>query len=244
MIFLFDRRTGQPLVPIEERPVPQSGVPGKKARPPRHSRSRTSRRFAPLTLTFADTPSYQRSAADAKICREEFAALRYDGIYTPPSLQRSLHYPSNIGGVNWGGAAIDPNTGILYANTNRLAFSSRLIPRHSVEHYLLLLYMLQGFIIIVSLLAVLLGCAVRQSLNPGRVPLILVAVCIALMVGRYVHYAGRFSHYISNQAPTPYLIENGPITDSHDNPCGPAPFGGITAINLNTLTTVWERASR
>jgi hypothetical protein len=62
-------------------------------------------------------------------------SLRYDGLYTPPTLEGSIAYPGNLGGVNWGGAALDPGTGILYADTNRLASATRLVPRHSWEIY-------------------------------------------------------------------------------------------------------------
>ena len=54
--------------------------------------------------------------------------LRYEGIYTlPQAWKAALNYPGPTGGVNWGGGAIDPNTGVLYANTNRLASVTRLV---------------------------------------------------------------------------------------------------------------------
>ena len=70
-----------------------------------------------------------RDAADQQFCREQMSGLRYDGIYTPPSLQGSLVFPGAIGGVNWGSAAYDPASGILYANTNRLPYFVQLIPQ-------------------------------------------------------------------------------------------------------------------
>jgi quinoprotein glucose dehydrogenase len=106
MIFLFDRRTGQPLIPVEERPVPQSDVPGERTSP-----TQPFQNIPPLApLVMGDSSS--------EVCRRQIANLRYEGIYTPPSLKGTLNYPGPTGGVNWGGAAIDPNTGILYANTN------------------------------------------------------------------------------------------------------------------------------
>ena len=119
MIFLFDRRTGQPLIPVEEHVVPQSDVPGEHTYPTQPFQNIPP--LAPLVTSMTDSPSYQRSPADAEVCRKQLANLRYEGMYTPASLKGSLNYPGPTGGVNWGGAAIDPNTGILYANTNRLA---------------------------------------------------------------------------------------------------------------------------
>jgi quinoprotein glucose dehydrogenase len=60
---------------------------------------------------------------------ERLAALRYQGRFTPPSLQGSIQFPSTAGGVNWGGLTFDPGRGILVANINRLAHVVRLFPR-------------------------------------------------------------------------------------------------------------------
>ena len=118
----------------------------------------------------------------------------------------------------------------------------RLIPRYSVERYTSLwLNAVRGLGILVALLAVLLGCAARLVFYPGWVALVVVSACMALLVGGHIHDARHFSYGVSDQAKSPYLIENGPITDSHHVFCAPAPWGGITAVNLNTLTTVWEK---
>ena len=127
MIFLFDRRNGRPLIPVEERPAPQSDVPGEQTSPTQPFQNIPS--LAPLVMNMADSSSYHRPTVDVEICREQVANLRYNGIYTPASLKGSLDFPGPTGGVNWGGAAIDPGTGVLYANTNRIASVIRLIPR-------------------------------------------------------------------------------------------------------------------
>jgi quinoprotein glucose dehydrogenase len=67
--------------------------------------------------------------ADRDACRARLAELRNDGPYTPPSLKGSLAFPGNVGGVNWGGAAWDPDRALLFSDTNRLAAIFRLIPR-------------------------------------------------------------------------------------------------------------------
>jgi len=66
---------------------------------------------------------------DQLACRIRFKSLRYDGIFTPPSLQGSLVYPGNFGIIDWGGLAVDPVRQIAFANPDYFAFYSRLLPR-------------------------------------------------------------------------------------------------------------------
>jgi len=126
LVFVLNRLTGEPLYPVEERPVPASDVPGEETWPTQPFQRIDS--LTPLTIGSADRLG--DSPQDDRECRDLLAGLRYDGMYTPPSLRGSALFPANLGGVNWGSAAFDPNSGILYANTNRYAFSVRLIPRH------------------------------------------------------------------------------------------------------------------
>jgi quinoprotein glucose dehydrogenase len=255
LIFLLDRRTGTPLVPVEERPVPQNGVADERLSPTQPFQNIPE--LSPLRLGDLTSPAYDRSAEDIAVCRKEFAALRYDGLYTPPTLQGSLNFPGNVGGVNWGGAAIDPATGILYANTNREAFSARLVPRYGREHITsVVLDSLNtrrtwGFI---AIAIYLIGCIFQRSLKPG--PKVQGLFFLCLGVAFFIHYISRlvpqpkhdhmpvlahFGYELSEQRKSPYLIERHPIVDSHGVSCTPAPWGGITAVNLNTLTKVWEK---
>jgi len=68
----------------------------------------------------------------AQWCRERLATLRNEGLFTPPSVRGTLSFPGNIGGVTWGGAAWDPERGLLIANTNRLAAIVKAIPREDL----------------------------------------------------------------------------------------------------------------
>ena len=174
MIFLFDRRNGRPLIPVEERPAPQSDVPGEQASPTQPFQNIPS--LAPLVMNMADSSGYRRPTVDVEICREQVANLRYNGIYTPASLKGSLDFPGPTGGVNWGGAAIDPGTGVLYANTNRIASVIRLIPRRvakyegferSVTNWTRPYLPRKKFWLSVFILILLLCSARRRSLNPG-----------------------------------------------------------------------------
>ncbi|GMV04489.1 MAG: alcohol dehydrogenase [Gemmatimonadota bacterium] len=110
-VYAFDRVTGEPVWPMEERAVPASDVPGERAsatqpfptRPPAFSRQG----FLESDLVSL-TPELNRRA------RELTAGLRFGPLYTPPSLEGTLGMPGIIGGANWGSAAVDPATGILY----------------------------------------------------------------------------------------------------------------------------------
>jgi quinoprotein glucose dehydrogenase len=257
MIFLFDRRTGQPLVPVEERPVPQSQVPGEQTSPTQPFQNIPS--LARLVMSGSST--YQRSAIDEELCRKQLAEIHYEGIYTPPGEKRTLNYPGPTGGVNWGGAAIDPTTGILYANSNRLASVTRLVSRRraKLEHYedeittrLLGPYFFRKkfwfkLFIVVCVLSVML----RRWINPLW-PLLIVAIfAISFVGGNRWYYSqpraattpdiDHFGHELSPQRKSPYLIERNLIKDSHGFSCTPAPWGAITAVNLNTLSKVWEK---
>ncbi len=113
--FVFDRVTGDPVWPIEERPVPPSDVVGEHAwktqpfptRPPAFSEQGVS-----LDDAFDLTPALREAA------RAELAKYRLGPLYTPPSMQGTIMRPGVIGGANWGGGAFDPQSGMLYVKTS------------------------------------------------------------------------------------------------------------------------------
>ena len=124
-IFVLNRETGEPLFPVEERAVPGSDVPGE-------STSRTQpvpmlpRSLVPQRLDPDD--AWGLTPLDSLACRAKIKSLRSDGIFTPPSLGGSIVYPGFLGGMEWGGVAFDPGTGLLVTNTNRIATVATLIP--------------------------------------------------------------------------------------------------------------------
>ena len=130
-IFLLDRETGDPLYPVEERPVPQAGaVPGEKLSPtqpfPTHP--------PPIHDHDLDVDdAWGFTPIDAGFCRELIASFRSEGIFTPPSLEGSIQYPGSAGGANWGGVSIDPSRGLLFVNQNHLPMAQKLIPRAEFE---------------------------------------------------------------------------------------------------------------
>jgi quinoprotein glucose dehydrogenase len=125
-LFLLDRRTGKPIYEVEERPVPQTDVPGEITAP-----TQPFPTFPPPLHPSGFSPDevFGLTPWDRGACRDFVASLRNEGIFTPPSLEGSLHYPGTAGGANWGGVAYDPARQLLVLNQNRLAQWFKLIPR-------------------------------------------------------------------------------------------------------------------
>lgn len=126
MLFLLDRDTGQPLFPVEERPVPQTDIPGEQTSPTQPFP------VAPPPLVpqkLSPDDAWGLTPWDRGKCRERIAALRSEGIYTPPTLNGAVIYPGNAGGTNWGSVAFDSGRGLLLANTNNVPTVVRLVPR-------------------------------------------------------------------------------------------------------------------
>src|SRR5947207_8991805 len=128
-LYLIDRRTGAPLTPVEKRAVPASDVPGEEAWPTQPFPPAAFRLARPR---LAPADAFGVTAAARRQCRDRSAALRYDGVFTPPSLRGTIIFPGDIGGMNWSGVAVDEGRGVLIAPTNRLAMVVTLIPRDSV----------------------------------------------------------------------------------------------------------------
>ena len=122
-LYVLNRETGEPLFPVEERPVPTSDVPGEQAWPTQPF-PLEPKPYARQQLTEADLSDFSPAAHDSLL--KTFRHLRYEGLFTPPSLKGSLSYPGTIGGSEWGGAAYDPRTGILYLKSNESPEITRL----------------------------------------------------------------------------------------------------------------------
>lgn len=129
-LFFLNRETGEPLVPVEERAVPQTDVPGEWTSPTQPFPSWPPP-LAPQRLRPDD--AWGLSVWDRGRCRETLAALRNEGLFTPPSLRGSVAFPGNAGGSNWGSVAYDPARKLLFANTSRVGNWVRLAPRGSPE---------------------------------------------------------------------------------------------------------------
>ena len=129
-LFILNRETGEPVFGVEERPVPQSDVPGEVT-------SRTQPfPLKPLPVSAQKlTPedAFGIDEADRKWCRDEMSKLRTGSIFTPPSLEGTLQLPGNVGGQHWGGMTYDPLHDLLVLPTNHIAAEVRLIPRSDFE---------------------------------------------------------------------------------------------------------------
>jgi quinoprotein glucose dehydrogenase len=123
-LYVLDRETGKPLFPVEEREVPASDVPGEEASPTQPFPLKPAP-YAKQFMTIDDVADFSPSSNDS--LRKLFKSLRYDGLFTPPSVQGSLNVPGTIGGSEWGGAAYDPETSIIYLKSNEAPEVDRLV---------------------------------------------------------------------------------------------------------------------
>jgi quinoprotein glucose dehydrogenase len=256
MIFVLNRLTGEPLFPVTERPVPQSDVPGEQTSPtqPFQDIASLSPLTPPVGAKLGATPQ------DDAFCRKAIGTLRYEGIYTPPSIPGTVLFPGSLGGVNWGSASFDPAGGILYANTNRYAFEIRLVA-HPTPRQQQLSNLLDNPSQLVAictsaaiLIVLLITMVLRRSFAPGR-PTLAIVVTMTL-VGFVVlqYFAHRppsppraiprsvehFGHEFSPQSETPYAIDRVPLVTPSGMPCAVAPWGTVSAVNLNTGKPVWQ----
>jgi quinoprotein glucose dehydrogenase len=118
-LYVFDRVTGKPVWPIEEQPVPASSVPGERASKTQPFPSKP----APIDIQGVReddlidfTPELRKEAI------EIIGKYDYGPLFTPPSERGTIQLPGVAGGGNWAGAAVDPETGMLYVGTYRLPF--------------------------------------------------------------------------------------------------------------------------
>jgi quinoprotein glucose dehydrogenase len=127
-VFVLNRLTGAPLLPVEERPVPKSDIPGEESWP---TQPASTISLVPEKLSPED--AWGKDAQERQWCADKIKAARSGDIYIPPSLQGTMVFPSNVGGVNWGSAAYDPQRHVLVADTNRLPIFVKMIPRDDYD---------------------------------------------------------------------------------------------------------------
>jgi glucose dehydrogenase len=111
-LYVFDRRTGQPIWPIEERPVPQTDVPGEWTSPTQPFPTKPAP-FAKQSFTEKDINPYLPKEAQDEL-RARLRSYRNEGLFTPPSFEGSVQMPGHNGGANFGTSAVDPDRGEFY----------------------------------------------------------------------------------------------------------------------------------
>jgi len=117
MVFLFDRNTGKPIFSVEERPVAKSDLIGEETWP--------TQPFPLKPLPFVRQRFSENDVTDISdsantFVKEKIKAARIGAIYTPPDTAGVVQFPGTRGGAEWGGASVDPETGILYVNANEI----------------------------------------------------------------------------------------------------------------------------
>jgi quinoprotein glucose dehydrogenase len=125
-IYVLDRRTGEPILPVREVPAPQGAAEGDWTAP---TQPVSALSYEPPMLKGKDL--WGATFIDQMMCHIQFHSLRYEGRYTPPSTQGSLVHPGNFGVFNWGGVAVDPVRQMVFSTPAYLPFTSRLIPREN-----------------------------------------------------------------------------------------------------------------
>ncbi|WP_336852896.1 glucose/quinate/shikimate family membrane-bound PQQ-dependent dehydrogenase [Pseudescherichia vulneris] len=130
MIFMLNRETGEPVAKVEERPVPAGNVEGE-----RYSPTQPFSVGMPMigNQTLTESDMWGATPIDLLICRIEFKAMRHEGVFTPPGLDRSLQFPGSLGGMNWGSVSVDPNNGLMFVNDMRLGLANYMVPRAKVS---------------------------------------------------------------------------------------------------------------
>jgi quinoprotein glucose dehydrogenase len=131
-VYLFDRRNGTPLFPIENRQVAASQLDGERASTTQPVPTRPPP-FVRQTLT--DSMLTNRTPEARASALKTFREHKYAGMYQPPSVDGNIVFPGYDGGGEWGGPAFDPATGLLYVNANEMAWLLRMMPRNDRSLY-------------------------------------------------------------------------------------------------------------
>ena len=125
-LFVFERETGRPIWPIEERPVPQSDVPGERSWPTQPFPTAPPP-FARQSFTAADINPFLPREEQARL-QILLGSYRNEGLFTPPSFQGTIQMPGSSGGANWGSVAVNPAEGTLFVVSKELPALLKLAP--------------------------------------------------------------------------------------------------------------------
>jgi quinoprotein glucose dehydrogenase len=129
-LYVLDRDTGHPLLPVEERPVPKSTVPGETASPTQPVPTELP---ALVPQSLEPDQAWGPDEAGRRACHDLIASMAGRSIFAPPGLQPGLAIPGNVGGINWSGYALDPTRDLLVVSVSNLAFEIKLIASADFE---------------------------------------------------------------------------------------------------------------
>jgi quinoprotein glucose dehydrogenase len=256
-VFLFDRTNGKPLFPIECRSYPPSDVPGEVAAAQQCLPAKPAP-FARQLLT--ENLLSQRTPEAHQWAVEKFRSFRSEGQFVPFGVGKdTIIFPGFDGGAEWGGAAVDPQTGILYVNANDLAWTGALA-ENTAENSPKALYMSQ--------------CAVchgeKMAGSPPSIPSLVgvgdrrpaaeIAATIRNGKGRMPGFSnladdqvfGLLSYLAGGDSKDVVTSEPVPVTmkyhftgyrkflEPDGYPAVAPPWGTLSAINLNSGEYVWK----
>jgi quinoprotein glucose dehydrogenase len=126
-IYVLNRQTGEPLLPVTEVPAPGGAIAEDFTAP---TQPQSALSFMPDPLTGADM--WGITMLDQLVCRIQLHRLNYEGRYTPPSIKGTIVHPGNFGVFNWGSVAVDPVRQVMFGMPTYLPFTSRLVPRDQI----------------------------------------------------------------------------------------------------------------
>lgn len=209
-VFVLDRRTGEPLTEVIEKPVPQNPVEGEFLSPTQPF-SVGFPSFAPADLS--EEKMWGSSVFDQLWCRIAFKKRRYEGLFTPQSLQGTIQNPGNFGAVDWGSVSIDSERNLMLVNSTGMPFLQVLYTREQADEL--------GF----SLWGSDLDDAADDEDSGGMVS------AAADVEGAAYPLKG-----------TPYGITSNPFLSPLGFPCHQPPWGELTAVDLTTRSVLWKRS--
>jgi len=209
-VFVLDRRTGEPLTEVIEKPVPQNPVEGEFLSPTQPF-SVGFPSFAPADLS--EEKMWGSSMFDQLWCRIAFKERRYEGLFTPQSLQGTIQNPGNFGAVDWGSVSIDSERNLMLVNSTGMPFLQVLYTREQADKL--------GF----SLWGSDLDDAADDEDSGGMVS------AAADVEGAAYPLKG-----------TPYGITSNPFLSPLGFPCHQPPWGELTAVDLTTRSVLWKRS--
>jgi quinoprotein glucose dehydrogenase len=213
-LFVFNRVTGEPLWPIEERKVPQSDVPGEESWPTQPFPTKPPP-FARQSFTEKDINPYLTDDEKAQV-KTMLQTWRNEGLFTPPSLKGTVQIPGNNGGANWGSSAVDPTNGTMYIVSKELPMGLTLsVPAAGGRGGGRGRGGAPGG-------AAAPGAAPEAAAGPPAAP---APAAPTLGEGGFIHYNSNYNFMLQR---TNGLSAIGP------------PWGQITAYDLNTGTIKWQ----
>ncbi|UAK24396.1 pyrroloquinoline quinone-dependent dehydrogenase [Sphingomonas nostoxanthinifaciens] len=132
-IFVLDRMTGKPLMPVREMPVPQGGVQADQIAPTQPIPLLPEHPLQKMRLTEDDMWGF--TPIDRHACVKKFRTLRNEGLFTPIGAQSTLVYPTSLGGMDWGGLSYDPQRNLLLVNSTSVPGILKLVPHAGSDGY-------------------------------------------------------------------------------------------------------------